>query len=137
MELDAAPGRTYEATVRTIDVLPTQSARGGVAYRIRLTFMPTASGAEPPPTPRPGMSAVAHLKVRTADNAISVPASAVFSADNGTAVWLVGADGRAVRQPVTLGVQGEDVVAVTQGLEPGQRVVVAGADKVNAGDDVT
>ncbi len=138
VELDAAPGETYQATVRTIDVLPTPSDRGGVAYRVRLSFT-EASGANDgvaPPTPRPGMSAVAHLRVRTADDAVAVPASAVFSTDTGSAVWLVGPDGRAVQQRVTLGVQGEDSVAVTQGLQPGQRVVVAGADKVAAGDDL-
>jgi HlyD family secretion protein len=136
VELDAAPGQTYEAVVRTIDVLPTPSARGGVAYRVRLSFSDSAAanGGHAPPTPRPGMSAVAHLKVRTAVDAVTVPASAVFSTDNGNAVWLVGPDGTAVRQPVVLGVQGEDSVEVTRGLQIGQRVVVTGADKVNAGD---
>jgi hypothetical protein len=47
---------------------------------------------------------------------------------------LVGPDGKAVQQRVTVGVQGEDEVAITAGLQQGQRVVVAGADKVNAGD---
>ncbi len=138
VELDAAPGQTYVAVVRTIDVLPTQSARGGVAYRIRLTFADSAlaNGGKAPPTPRPGMSAVAHLKVRTAVDAISVPASAVFTTDRGSAVWLVGPDGRAVQQSVVLGVQGENDVAVTQGLQPGQRIVVTGADKVAAGDEL-
>jgi multidrug efflux pump subunit AcrA (membrane-fusion protein) len=136
VELDAAPGQTYEAVVRTVDVLPTPSARGGVAYRIRLAFtdLTAANGGEPPPMPRPGMSAVAHLRVRAAVDAISVPASAVFSTDIGSAVWLVGPDGRAIRQAVVLGVQGEDVVAVIRGLRPGQRIVVTGTDKVSAGD---
>jgi multidrug efflux pump subunit AcrA (membrane-fusion protein) len=136
VELDAAPGQTYEAVVRTIDVLPTPSARGGVAYRVRLAFTDStaANGGEAPPTPRPGMSAVAHLRVRSAVDAISVPASAVFSTDSGSAVWVVGSDGRARQQAIVVGVQGEDVVAVTKGLQPGQRIVVTGTDKVSAGD---
>jgi multidrug efflux pump subunit AcrA (membrane-fusion protein) len=136
VELDAAPGQTYEAVVRTIDVLPTPSARGGVAYKVHLAFTDStaANGGQAPPTPRPGMSAVAHLRVRSAVDAISVPASAVFSTDNGNAVWLVGSDGRLHQQAIVLGVQGEDVVAVTKGLQPGQRVVVTGTDKVSAGD---
>jgi len=36
--------------------------------------------------------------------------------------------------PVRLGVQGEDVVQVTSGVTAGQRIVVAGADQVHAGD---
>ena len=113
VELDAAPGLRFEATVGTVDLLPTASTRGGVAYRIRLAFRPAepGPGGQPPPTPRPGMSAVAHLHVRTAVDAVAVPAAAVFTADGGDAVWLV-RDGRAVRQPVTVGVQGEDLVQI-------------------------
>jgi len=134
VELDAAPGLRYEATVGTIDLLPTPSTRGGVAYRIRLAFRAVDSGdsGQPPPTPRPGMSAVAHLRVRTATDAVSVPAAAVFSADGGEAVWLI-RDGVAVQQKVRVGVQGEDLVQVLEGVAPGQRIVVSGADKVSAG----
>src|SRR5262249_43634590 len=89
VDLDAAPGVSYEATVGTVDLLPTPSSRGGVAYRIRLSFAPPKAGAESPPTPRPGMSAVAHLRVRTATNAVTVPAAAVFSSGGHEAVWVV------------------------------------------------
>jgi hypothetical protein len=139
VELDASPGQTYQAVVRTIDVLPTASARGGVAYRVRLAFTDStaANGGQDPPTPRPGMSAVAHLRVRSAVDALSVPASSVFSTDNGSAVWVVGSDGRARQQPIVVGVQGEDVVAVTTGLSQGERIVVTGTDKVSAGEKLS
>jgi HlyD family secretion protein len=137
VELDAAPGVPYEAVVRTVDLLPTPSARGGVAYRLRLAFTRRDGDAQPPPTPRPGMSAVAHLRVRTAVDAIAVPAAAVFTTEGGgDAVWLL-RDGKAVRQAVTVGVQGEDFVQVLSGLDPGQRVVVSGTDKVSAGQGVS
>jgi len=133
VELDAAPGVNYEARVRTVDLLPTQSARGGVAYRVRLLFdRTTESTGSPPPNPRPGMSAVAHLRVRTATDTVAVPASAVFTSELGDAVWLV-RNGTAVRAQVRLGVQGEDLVQVLDGLTPGQRVVVSGADRVTTG----
>lgn len=137
VELDAAPGLRFEATVGTVDLLPTQSARGGVTYRIRLSFraVDPGSGNQPPPTPRPGMSAVAHLRVRTATDAVVVPAAAVFTAGTGDAVWVV-RDGEAVRQAVTVGVQGEDLVQILSGVQPGQRVVVSGTDKVTAGQAV-
>ena len=134
VELDAAPGAVYRATVRSVDLLPTASSRGGVAYRLRLSLDggEAADGAGPAPTPRPGMTAVAHLRVRDAPDAITVPAAAVFRAEGGDAVWLI-TDGKAVRQPVTVGVQGEDLVQVTNGLRAGQRVVVRGTDKVKQG----
>lgn len=137
VELDAAPGLRFEATVGTVDVLPTPSTAGGVAYRIRLAFRAVDPGpdGQTPATPRPGMSAVAHLRVRTAIDALAVPAGAVFSGPDGDAVWLV-RDGRAVRVPVTVGVTGEDLVEIVAGLELGQRIVVTGADRVSEGQEL-
>jgi len=136
-QLDAVPGARYTATVASVGLSPTQSARGGVSYRARLTLaagtMPDGSSA---PTPRPGMSAVADLRVRTARNAISVPATAIVHDGDRDAVWVV--QGKlARRQTVTIGTQGEDVVAVTDGLEVGQRVVVRGADQVREGQELS
>lgn len=133
VELDAAPGDTYHATVTTIDELPSATAQGGVAYRVRLVL---ATGTDPDgkaaPTPKPGMNAVAHLKVRSARDTVTVPAAAVFNADGRDQVWTV-RDGKAVRTPVTVGVAGQDSVQVVSGLGDGQQLVVRGADKVSAG----
>ncbi len=136
VELDAATGATYRAAVRSIDLLPTTSARGGVSYRVRLDLgKGTAADGSPAPTPRPGMSAVVRLDVRQAADAVTVPASAIVNADGRDTVWTI-QNGKARRIPVTLGVQGEDVVQVSAGLGIGQRVVTAGADKVRSGEDV-
>ncbi|GAA0503681.1 hypothetical protein Ade02nite_35580 [Paractinoplanes deccanensis] len=134
VELDAASGATYRAKVRSIDLLPTTSARGGVSYKVRLDLSggETADGA-PAPTPRPGMSAVVRLEVREATDAVTVPASAIISVDGQDTVWAVRGD-RYERVPVTLGVQGEDVVQVTEGLDAGQRIAVSGADEIQPGD---
>jgi HlyD family secretion protein len=131
VELDAAPGIRYPALVATIDVLPTANARGAVAYRVRLTLAPPTGDM---PTPRPGMNAVAHLKVREADGAVAVPASAVFSAEGQDMVWVRRADGQAERRQVTVGVAGTDVIQITSGVQPGDRIVIHGADQVNVGD---
>jgi RND family efflux transporter MFP subunit len=136
VELDAAPGVLYRATVQTVDLLPTPSTRGGVAYRIRLTFTSGSEEGQQPPTPRPGMSAVAHLRVRTAESTVAVPASAVFTSELGNTVWVL-REGRAERQRVELGVQGEDLVEIRTGVVPGDRVVTAGTDKVSAGQEIS
>jgi HlyD family secretion protein len=136
VELDAARGVEYQATVRSVDVLPTQSTRGGVSYRVRLSLRggrsPDGTAA---PTPRPGMSAVAHLQVRQAADAVTVPAAAVFSAEGRDAVWVV-RDGKAERVDVTVGVQGQDLVQIVSGLADGQQVVVRGTDQVHAGQEI-
>jgi len=133
VELDAAPGARYDATVRSVDLLPGASAQGGVSYRARLALTAgTFADGRAAPAPRPGMSAVAHLAVRSASGAVVVPAAAVFNADGRDAVWVV-RGGKAERVPVTIGVSGADLVQVTNGLDEGERVVVRGADRVRAG----
>ncbi|WP_436530422.1 efflux RND transporter periplasmic adaptor subunit [Actinoplanes sp. HUAS TT8] len=137
VELDAATGAAYPATVRSVDLLPTTSARGGVSYRVRLDLgkgeYTDGSGAAP--VPRPGMSAVIRLRVRQAADAVTVPASAVVSADGRDSVWAV-RDGRYEAVPVRLGVQGEDTVQIISGVSAGQPIVVAGTDRVKPGDEV-
>jgi multidrug efflux pump subunit AcrA (membrane-fusion protein) len=136
VELDAATGATYQATVRAVDLLPTTSTQGGVSYHVRLDLGNGAYGdGRAAPTPRPGMSAVVRLTVNRATGAVTVPASAVVNADGRDTVWAV-RGGKAERVPVTLGVQGEDVVQVTTGVAAGQRIVVAGADQVKAGQEL-
>jgi multidrug efflux pump subunit AcrA (membrane-fusion protein) len=133
VELDAAPGARYGGTVRAVDLLPTPSARGGVAYRVKLTL---GSGSWPDgsdaPAPRPGMSAIAQLRVREAANALVVPAAAVLRVEDADVVWLV-RGGVAERTVVQIGVQGVDLVQITSGLRSGDQVVVRGADQVSEG----
>jgi HlyD family secretion protein len=133
VELDAVPGARYTATVGSVDVLPTTSGNGGVSYRVRLALQPgqRANGAAAP-APLPGMSAVAHLAVRSVRSAVTVPTAAVFNAGGHDSVWVV-RGGKAVRTAVTVGVAGQDLEQVTAGVVEGDRIVVRGADRVHAG----
>jgi hypothetical protein len=136
-ELDAVPDATYVSQVSSVDPVPTTSSRGGVTYVVRLTLGPgTTADGTTAPTPRPGMSAVVDLKVRTARDAVAVPAAAVFRDGRRDAVWAV-VNGRARERVVRLGAQGETSVQVLEGLKVGERVVVRGADQVRAGDEVS
>jgi HlyD family secretion protein len=133
VELDAAPGARYDATVTSADVLPSTSVRGGVSYRVRLRLAAGTFGdGRPAPAPRPGMNAVAHLAVRSVRDTVTVPAAAVFNVGGKDVVWLV-RQGKAVQAPVTVGVAGQDRVQVLAGLADGDRLVVRGADKVTSG----
>lgn len=137
VELDAVPDASYPATVTSVDVTPTASSRGGVSYRVRLALREgrTADG-QPAPTPKPGMSAVVALQVRgSADDALSVPASAVVR-DGADDAVLVVVDGRVQRRVVELGAQGEDRVEVLDGVEAGERVVARDADRLRDGQPV-
>jgi HlyD family secretion protein len=133
VELDALPGARYSAVVTSVDIAPTSSTRGGVTYRVHLRLRGgvLADGGDAP-TPRPGMSAVANLRVRQAKQAVAVPAAAVVREGARDAVW-VSRSGKAELRLVRLGAQGDDTVQVVEGLKVGDVVVVRGADTVKAG----
>ena len=136
VELDAVPGAVYPATVTSVDVAPTTSARGGVSYRVRLDLGEGRLDDEPAPMPRPGMSAVVDLQVRGSQpTSLAVPSSAVLR-DGVEAAVLVVQDGRVERTVVGLGAEGEDRVEVLRGLEAGQRVVARDVDRLTDGQAV-
>ena len=136
VDFDAVPGVAYTGTVTSVDLAPTTSSRGGVAYVVRLTLDPGVTDAgSPAPEPRPGMSAVVSLNVLTAKDVVSVPAAAVFRDGKKDAVWVV-EGGVAHRRDVELGAQGDATIQVATGLSTKETVVIKGADKVTEGMQV-
>ncbi len=77
------------------------------------------------------------LLVNTLQNQVVVPNSAIQRGAQGTYVYVVGADSTVTMRTVTLGATENDRVAVTQGLKPGEVVVVDGADRLRDGASVT
>ncbi|BCS52026.1 MdtA/MuxA family multidrug efflux RND transporter periplasmic adaptor subunit [Geobacter sp. SVR] len=78
----------------------------------------------------------ARLLVETLKDAIVVPAAAIQRGSQGTFVYLLKPDRTVTIRPVTVGVvHGEDIV-VTGGLQPGERVVVEGAERLREGSKV-
>ncbi len=137
IELDAVPGARYTGEVASVDPTPTGAGAGAVSYGVRLTLGGgTDEFGDPAPAPRAGMSAVARLQVRNAEDVLAVPATAVFRDEGTDAVWAVDASGRAERAPVRVGAQGADSVEILDGLKEGQRIVVSGADRVVEGQTV-
>jgi HlyD family secretion protein len=133
VELDAAPGATYAATVTGVGATPAQSSGGGVTYKVTLTLRAgTYAGGGAAPRPKPGMSAVADLQVREARSALSVPSSAIVTSGQNATVWVV-AGGHAERRVVRLGAQGDALAQIVSGLGEGERIVVRGADSVRQG----
>jgi membrane fusion protein, multidrug efflux system len=76
------------------------------------------------------------LLVDTLQGATVMPTAGVQRGAPGTFVYLVNADQTVAVKPVTLGPSQGDRVAVEQGLSPGDRVVIDGADKLRNGAKV-
>jgi membrane fusion protein, multidrug efflux system len=62
-----------------------------------------------------------------------IPKRAVMHGAQGSFVWVIGTDNKVSPRPVQLGVTSGNNVAVTQGLKPGERIVVDGILKVQPG----
>jgi membrane fusion protein (multidrug efflux system) len=85
----------------------------------------------------PGMFVRAQLSQATATNAILAPQQAVSRDPRGAAtVMLVGADDRAVLQPVTAAHTVGDSWLITSGLKSGDRVITEGLDRIKPGQKV-
>ncbi|MGQ0836614.1 MAG: efflux RND transporter periplasmic adaptor subunit [Gammaproteobacteria bacterium] len=69
-------------------------------------------------------------------SSLVIPKRAVMRGPQGTFVWVLDDEGKAQPRPVELGVASGNLVAVTSGLEPGERAVVDGVLKVMPGAPV-
>ena len=77
------------------------------------------------------------LALDTQRNAIIVPAVAIQRGPTGTFVYLVQNDNTVSVRAVKLGLSLENNVAIDDGLKPGDRVVVDGAEKLTEGMKVS
>jgi multidrug efflux system membrane fusion protein len=79
----------------------------------------------------------ARLLIRTLHNAVTVPTSAILRGSPGAYVYVINADNTvSVRQIKTSAVDGNRT-AVTTGLQPNERVVIDGTDRLRDGLHVT
>jgi multidrug efflux system membrane fusion protein len=81
----------------------------------------------------PGLSVQTQLLVETLKQVVVIPEDAVQHGPDGLYAFVIGDDNKASVQPITLSQTGEGKAVVQQGLSPGQRVVVAGQYRLQAG----
>ncbi|MBX3146109.1 MAG: efflux RND transporter periplasmic adaptor subunit [Gemmatimonadales bacterium] len=85
------------------------------------------------PNPRRELAAGMFIEVRLEtmrrDNAVVVPEEAILALPRGTVVWVVKGEQPEQRE-VTLGVRTPGFVEILSGIDPGDRVVVGGAERL-------
>lgn len=123
----ALGGRTFPA--RRIE-------KGAVANPAAHTYDVRATLENPAGELLPGMVCRVEAAPAEAVEEIALPVRAVQRAGDGTRfVWTVRGDS-AVRTPVTTGRMVDNRLTITAGLEPGDRVVTDGMQKIGAGSKV-
>jgi RND family efflux transporter MFP subunit len=134
--------------LRAGDVPVTAGASaGGEAFKGKVTFVDnavdTATGtirvkaefANPQGLLWPGMYVNVAIAPRKIPNATVVPAQAVQTGPDNRFIYTVGEDKKVKSQPVTLAYV-EEGFAVVEGLAPGTRIIVEGAQNVRPGSSV-
>jgi multidrug efflux pump subunit AcrA (membrane-fusion protein) len=77
---------------------------------------------------KPGTSVQVSMVAQTVPDALVIPAAALLTGQDGTtSVMVVGTDNRAHQKPVSVGIRQGDQVQITEGLQPGDRVIASGA----------
>jgi len=77
---------------------------------------------------RPGSGVRVEIIAQTVENTLTIPADAVITGPSGdTSVIAVNSDNKPAKKSVTLGIRDGRKVQVTDGLQSGERVVIAGA----------
>ena len=84
---------------------------------------------------KPGSSVQEEIVARSIPNALVIPAAALLTDSEGSAsVMLADASGKPVRRRVSVGVRDRNEVQVTDGVQPGERVVTVGAFELDKED---
>jgi multidrug efflux system membrane fusion protein len=78
----------------------------------------------------------ARLLVEMKREALLVPSNAIQRGQQGTFVYVVKTDKTVSSRPVTIGVTEGDQTSITAGLEPGELIVVDGAERLRDGSAV-
>lgn len=126
LRLDAMPDRPLDT--RVTRVFPELDAR----MRTRTVELGVAGEAGV----APGMFGRVRLTLATVPDAVSVPAHAVNVTPNGSRTVFVYADGRVSERQVRVGIEQAGAVQIVSGLQPEERVVVKGMEKLKDGAEV-
>ena len=116
------------STLGRIREIAGQADPASRTYAIRISI------PQPPPIMRLGMTATVTLRIDDEAAALVVPVAALTESDGSSVVFVVEPANKTVRKtPITVAGTAEDGVRITSGLNPGDLVVIAGAQFLRDG----
>jgi RND family efflux transporter MFP subunit len=125
-ELSGAPGVQFPVQLREIAQVADPTTQ---TFKVRV-----AMKAPPEIRTLPGMTATVTVTYRRAQilgDRILVPISAVFQPDAGESVtWVIQPDQTVARRAVKMGVAVGGEIEILEGLQPGDRIAVAGVTRL-------
>ncbi len=128
VELDYLPGKTWSGVVDYVYPELEQQTR---SLKVRLRFDNTEGLL------RPNMFARVQIDATPVDDIVHVPREAVIRGGRVDRVVLDLGDGRFRAQPVRLGVESGDRIAIRRGLEGGERIVTSAQFLIDSESNVS
>jgi RND family efflux transporter MFP subunit len=133
-EFSGAPGVQFPVHIKEV---AQQADPKTQTFRVRVAMKAPPKGV----SLLPGMTATVTVTYRRASilgNRILVPVSAVSKDGEGVqAAWAIGKDQKVARRPVKVGSVTGGQIEILEGLEPGERIAVAGVTFLREGMKVT
>jgi RND family efflux transporter MFP subunit len=128
-EFSIAPGRQFPVEIKEATQVADPKTQ---TFQLRVAMKPPSGF-----TTLPGMTATVTIVYRPAGrtgNRVLVPVSAVTRLETGPQVaWIIGPDQVVSSRPVKAGPVTGGVIEIVEGLQPGERIVVAGVDYLRNG----
>ncbi|MEU4119514.1 biotin/lipoyl-binding protein [Kitasatospora sp. NPDC028055] len=120
--LNAQSDTKLNATVLSVSSLPSSSSSGGAAGGSAVQYAATLQLNGDTSTLRTGLSATVQVITGEADNALSLPTSALSGTGSSRTATVVHEGGATERVDVGVGVEGDSTVQVVSGLKEGDKV---------------
>lgn len=130
VEIELGDGNLFPHTGKITFADPSYNSQTG-------TFLIRATVDNPDGLLRPNQYVRARLTGALRPNAVLIPQRAVQQGAQGHFVWLVNKDGKAEQRPIVVGDWYRDNWFVSEGLQPGDQLVVDGGMRLSSGVTVT
>lgn len=124
--LDAYPKKTFQAKITHLYPALDVSTRTRLIEAVLLENVALT----------PGLFARVAIPVETVENAVLVPSQAILVRADGDHIAYVIEGGKAVLRKVATGIEANSLVEVLRGIQAGEKIVVAGNEKLKAGVEV-
>lgn len=127
ISVDAFPDKTFKGTVKEIALMTSGRREMGITYRVKSNM------ENPEKLLKLGMTANIDFVIRSKKQVPSVPQKSIFTQGDKRFVFAVN-DQEIYRKEIMTGIEGEEFVEVTSGLQPGEKIVIG--VKTEVGEDL-
>ena len=117
ISVDAFPDKSYQGVVREIASMTSSRREVGITYRVKAHII------NPDKVLKLGMTANLDFLLGKMEQVLTIPKSAVITEGDVQFVFIVN-NGTLSRKTIATGFEGEEFMAITSGLQAGEKVVV-------------